>query len=342
MPFRRRKKEAINDVSSELGISEDQVEKLAAKLASNEKFVETFLRKVDYKVARRVLMAMVGGGLLTASVNPALARLTLSDQYIELDGQKFYPAAKGGYSAIVYIDGDLVSAEDPNGKIRAQGAAGVDDNEVIQSVLDVGGRVFIRSGTYNATVKITKSNTVLYGEGVGTILKGLTFDNNITNVAIKELKIVGNGTGEGIKAYLVDGLFENKTSCSGDIADSSNNTITNTTVALNSNRGITLANSSNNQIINNFIDSNGNIGVHLWLRSTNNTVNKNTIIENILYGLRVAFYSNDNNIEENTICSSSGGDLYIFTDSSGNTGGNICDTSNISAGNTVSCLTPCP
>jgi len=60
----KRKKEAISEASSELGISEQEFEKLAAKLASNERFVEQFLKKLDYRIARRVMLAMAGGGLL--------------------------------------------------------------------------------------------------------------------------------------------------------------------------------------------------------------------------------------------------------------------------------------
>ena len=44
--------------------------------------------------------------------------------------------AKGDYSAIVYKEGDLVIAEDNEGKVIAKGEAGVDDGSVIQAALD--------------------------------------------------------------------------------------------------------------------------------------------------------------------------------------------------------------
>jgi len=130
----KRRKQSINEASSELGIPESRVEELAAKLASNERFVEQFFKRLDYKIARRVL-AMGLGGLLTAAT-PATARMIITDQQLQLDGQQFYPAAVGAYPVIVKVQETDVWAEDCYGKTIAQGEAGVDDAKVIQSAWD--------------------------------------------------------------------------------------------------------------------------------------------------------------------------------------------------------------
>lgn len=61
--------------------------------------------------------------------------------------------SKGGYDAIVYIDGSEVVAEDSNGRKIASGVAGTDDAVVINSGADAirstGGTLQIGSGTYN-------------------------------------------------------------------------------------------------------------------------------------------------------------------------------------------------
>ena len=110
----------------------------------------------------------------------------------------------GGFSAIVCKQGNDVWAEDQYGKTIAQGEAGVDDAEVIQSALDVGGKVFIAKGTYllNATL-IIKSNTELVGEGRGKTILKIADDANVhaiqnpsteslENISIAHLTIDGN------------------------------------------------------------------------------------------------------------------------------------------------------
>jgi len=76
------------------------------------------------------------------------------------------------YSAIVYIDGDLVIAEDPNGRIIAQGEAGVDDAKVIQSAVNVGGKIFIAEGEYLIDQTLTvdqKDDVQIIGVGMPTL-----------------------------------------------------------------------------------------------------------------------------------------------------------------------------
>ena len=115
--------------------------------------------------------------------------------------------AKGSYSAIVYIDGSTVYAEDAEGNTIAQGEAGVDDASVIQSAMDGGGKIFIKKGTYIIDLALLpKSNTILEGEGFETILKKKDYATDgafnaevirnpevgSNNVVIRNLGIDGN------------------------------------------------------------------------------------------------------------------------------------------------------
>jgi len=85
--------------------------------------------------------------------------------------------AKGSYSAIVYIDGSTVYAEDAEGNTIAQGEAGVDDASVIQSAIDKvyndgGGLVKIAKGTYEISQSITpKPKVSIEGYGLSTVLR---------------------------------------------------------------------------------------------------------------------------------------------------------------------------
>jgi len=188
--IRSLNKETIKTISSELGIPEEKVPVIAERLLNDERFIESVARKINFGVVRRALVGAMAAGAFAITASPALARLTLSDKYIDLDGQKFYPASKAPYSAIVYIDGDLVIAEDPNGKILAQGKSGVDDAEVIQSAVKEvpeGGVVHITSGTYTIAQKITIDKKIAL---IGSFDRH-THINSLVNPAIE---IIGSGS----------------------------------------------------------------------------------------------------------------------------------------------------
>jgi len=74
---------------------------------------------------------------------------------------------RGSYSAIVFIEGNLVVAEDYEGNVIAEGVAGVDDTSVIQSALDYskGGVLYLTKGTYKVVDLDIPDNTVVVGEG---------------------------------------------------------------------------------------------------------------------------------------------------------------------------------
>ncbi|RLI74084.1 hypothetical protein DRO97_06425 [Archaeoglobales archaeon] len=122
-------KEIIRDISSELGISEEKVPVIVDKIA------ELVRQQVNHAIVRRTLMAMGLGGLLATAL-PVSAKMTITDQYVDLDGEKFYPSPVALYSAAVYIDGSKVKAEDWRGKLIQEGVAGVEDASVIQSAID--------------------------------------------------------------------------------------------------------------------------------------------------------------------------------------------------------------
>ena len=110
--------------------------------------------------------------------------------------------AKGSYSAIVYIDGSTVYAEDAEGKTIAQGEAGVDDASVIQSALDGGGRIFLDGEfTINKALKISQRYLNLIGR-YGTTIEQTADDDailiepadtNLIDVLIEKIIIKGSG-----------------------------------------------------------------------------------------------------------------------------------------------------
>ncbi len=205
-------KETIKTISSELGIPEEKVPMIAEKLTNDEQFIDAIARKINFGVVRRALVGAMAAGAFVATASPALARMTITDQYIQLDDKKYYlPIAP--YSAIVYIDGGKVKAEDWKGKIISEGEAGVDDAKVIQSALDIGGRIVLGKGEFivNKTL-LVKSYTIIEGLGWDeTKLKaadGLN-DKMIKNynhgsdyvyrVVIKDLLIDGNKENQSLE-----------------------------------------------------------------------------------------------------------------------------------------------
>ncbi len=77
-------------------------------------------------------------------------------------------------SAVVFIDGQSVVAEDDLGEVIADGTAGKDDADVVQAAIDKvhpAGQIKIRRGTYcfDKPVVIYNSSTIA-GEGRGTVI----------------------------------------------------------------------------------------------------------------------------------------------------------------------------
>jgi len=201
--IRSLNKEVIKTLSAELGVPEEKVPNVVHVL--KEALAEDVRAEAMRGVGRRALMAAGLGGLLGLAVAPpASAKMTITDDYIDLNGEKFYPSAVAPYSAIVYIDGTKVKAEDWRGREIARGGAGVNDAEVIQSALDAGGVIKIAKGTYICynTLSLTKPNTILEGEGFDTIIKvpssGVdaivdTISVEADKCVVRDLQVYGSG-----------------------------------------------------------------------------------------------------------------------------------------------------
>jgi len=97
--------------------------------------------------------------------------------------------SKGTFSAIIYIDGSLVVAEDADGRVIASGVAGTDDTAVIQAVVTtIGyGSIFIKRSNdlanhYHITSTIAANpGVVIYSDGAYldcTALNDICFNFN--------------------------------------------------------------------------------------------------------------------------------------------------------------------
>jgi parallel beta-helix repeat protein len=94
--------------------------------------------------------------------------------------------SKGVYSAIVYIDGTNIIAEDVNGAIISSGVAGTNDGAVINAAIANGfGKVFLSAGSYTTAATIT-----------------LTLKKGIVGAGQDATKITYTGT---TKLFYVDG-----------------------------------------------------------------------------------------------------------------------------------------
>jgi len=168
------KEEVAKELSDKLGISEEEAlktlneiqskiaifnskfidmlatnEKFINALCKNEKLIDALAKKLDFNLTRRLILATGALGALTLGTGTAGAKLVLTDKFVELDGQKFYPASVGAYDVIVMKDDANVWAEDRFGKVIAEGVSGEDDADVIQSVIDSNKIVYIHSGYYH-------------------------------------------------------------------------------------------------------------------------------------------------------------------------------------------------
>jgi hypothetical protein len=115
--------------------------------------------------------------------------------------------AKQGYSYIVFTDGANYYAR--NGSTGQVDFSGTDASTVIQNAINAlgnGGKILIKAGTYSIVTPLAlKSNTVISGEGPGTILLRSSTPNpyghmaysvfhttGASNVVIKNLVVDGN------------------------------------------------------------------------------------------------------------------------------------------------------
>jgi len=120
---------------------------------------------------------------------------------------------KGPYSAIVYKDGSSVYAEDANGTTIAEGEAGVDDASVIQSAIDIGGKIVLDEETFivSTPISITRDNVTLEGHGWSSTIK---VADGISESNYGAIRITGEETGHLkniiLRNFQVDGNRDNQ------------------------------------------------------------------------------------------------------------------------------------
>ena len=104
--------------------------------------------------------------------------------------------SKGTYSAIVYIDGSQVVAEDADGRVIASGVAGLDDATVIQTV--------INSLLSGSTIKL--SNNIFYISTTINLEAGIELSarTNATLVPLTDIDVVHINPGSRICNICID------------------------------------------------------------------------------------------------------------------------------------------
>ncbi len=212
------------------------------------------------------------------------------------------------------------------------GGTGGGNYSKIQDAIDnasSGDTVYVYSGTYNGTIVINKSISLIGENVTNTIINGSGIINGTGNMSI-------NGSGNGSVIYVnASGVkisgFTVRNSGSGSwdagigLYNVQNCSINNNNVTFNGHLGIFLHQASNNNIENNNIYSNIGSGIYLYLSISNNITN-NELNDNIR--LR---YSRNNTIESNNISGTSridyqdGINIYDFSDNNSINNNNIID-----------------
>jgi len=202
--------------------------------------------------------------------------------------------------------------ENLDGNILYVGGNGPGNYTTIQDAIDAaseGDTIFVYSGTYYETLQIDKTvtltgedknNTVIDGEGSGNVVDVTADSVNINGFTVRN----GDVWDAGIYVYA------SHDSCIFDCIVSSNNgsgieldltkhaLVSNCIISSNKQFGVLIYTSdgnrpsSNNNIISNCIISNNDEGVFIG-DTMGNTIMNNDIRENRVYGVHVAFASNN-------------------------------------------------
>jgi hypothetical protein len=105
------------------------------------------------------------------------------------------------YSYIIWTDGTNYYAK--NGSTGEIDFSGTDATKVMQGAIDAlrdtGGVIYVRKGTYNASISLY-SNITIKGEGASTTIIGIisatgTSDSKLQKISIEDLHITGNSNG---------------------------------------------------------------------------------------------------------------------------------------------------
>ena len=119
-------------------------------------------------------------------------------KFVYVNGEwKLVRSAIGPYSAIVKKEGTDVWAEDEYGKTIAEGEAGVDDAEVMQSVINNiaslgGGKLLIKNGTYyiKSNIDFSVDNLIIQGETFGGVILKKVGDVRFANITKTVKKVI--------------------------------------------------------------------------------------------------------------------------------------------------------
>ena len=270
---------------------------------------------------------------------PTLKRFFYKDPPIEISPKKVYPpdlkkdalfgsgaatiktiqwvedlppigGARGPYSAIVYIDGTDIIAEDAIGTEIASGlvATPADVMSVMMAAIAVGGRVFVGPGSYTLEDLQMATDTHLIGSKNKTkiILKAsssycaIVF-SSIHDASIEAIEIDGNKASESDVNHAA--VFINSSYNCG---------IRNCYIHDSLQDGILIAESGSydNIIENNYIYNCDGDGVGT-LRSSKNTITQNIITSCTISGVHVYSDSHYNIVSKNRISGSAGEGIVI-------------------------------
>jgi len=224
-------------------------------------------------------------------------------------------------TTVLSVSGSVIVKRTPIstslGDILYVGGSGPGNYSTIQDAIDAaseGDTIFVYSGTYyeslqiDKTVTLTgedKNNTFIDGDGSGNVVDVTADSVNINGFTVRN----GNVWDAGIHVY------DSHDSCIFDCIVSSNNgsgieldltkhaLVSNCIISSNKQFGVLIYTSdgnrpsSNNNIISNCVISNNDEGVFID-DTMDNTIMNNDIRENRVYGVHIAFASN-NEIKEN-------------------------------------------
>ena len=166
----RIQKEVIDRIASKLGISEREAQEVVELIANAVK------PEVGKFVGRRSFLAGLAGVGTALAISPAMARTTITDEYVDIDGVKLAlkdyadmftsPAFASAVVEKPEYDPDHVYAWKPANnykgwKLIAKGEAGVDDAEIIEEALSVADYVFLKPEvTFYGDIQLSGGKTI--------------------------------------------------------------------------------------------------------------------------------------------------------------------------------------
>ena len=189
-----------------------------------------------------------------------------------------------------------------------------------------GGTVYVWDGTYNESVIVDKTVTMIGNGTAVTIIDGGWRDSDIVHVTVDWINISGftiinNSYGYGISLYPSNHshIFNNNISLqhpdNSDSAiylrDSKYTNISGNNISDSNGEGITINRADNNTIYNNLVSNNVYDGITLY-KSSNNTIANNDILDNDRDGIQFSGYPCDNNtISNNNISNNAESGIYL-------------------------------